>query len=135
MPRSTLPTDSETAILRVLWERGPSTVREVHEGLDGPDVGYTTVLKQMQIMLAKGLLERDESQRSHVYRAAVAREASEARALGDLRRRLFDGSTSQLVLRALSEAPASKDELLAIKATLDELLVERANERGRKGRK
>src|SRR5215831_10744789 len=126
MPRSTLPTDSETAILRVLWARGPSTVREVHEGLDDRDVGYTTVLKLMQIMLSKGLLARDDSQRSHVYRAAVAREASEAHMLGDLRRRLFGGSTSRLVLRALSEAPASKDELLAIQATLDELLTERS---------
>jgi BlaI family penicillinase repressor len=131
MPRSTLPTDSETAILGVLWKQGPCTVREVHETLEDRDVGYTTVLKLMQIMLGKGLLDRDESQRSHVYRAAVAREASEARALGDLRRRLFGGSTSQLVLRALSEAPASKDELLAIKATLDGLLVERAKERGK----
>jgi len=132
MPRSTLPTDSETAIFRVLWARGPSTVREVHEGLEGRAVGYTTVLKLMQIMLSKGLLARDESQRSHVYRAAVARETSEARALGDLRRRLFGGSTSQLVLRALSEAPASKDELLAIQATLAELLAERSRERGKK---
>jgi BlaI family transcriptional regulator, penicillinase repressor len=133
MPRSTLPTDSETAILRVLWARGPSTVRDVHDRLDDRDVGYTTVLKLMQIMLSKGLLARDESQRSHVYRAAVARGASEARALGDLRRRLFGGSTSQLVLRALSEAPASKEELLAIKATLDELLAERSKERKGRG--
>ncbi len=134
MPRSTLPTDSETAILRVLWARGPSTVRQVHEGLAERDVGYTTVLKLMQIMLSKGLLARDETERSHVYRAAVGREASEARVLGDLRRRLFGGSTSQLVLRALSEAPASKEELLAIQATLDELIAGRSNERG-KGRK
>ena len=119
--------------MRVLWARGPSTVREVHEGLEDREVGYTTVLKLMQIMLQKGLLARDESQRSHVYEAAVAREASEARALGDLRQRLFGGSTGQLVLRALSEAPASKDELLAIQATLDELLAARAKERG-KGR-
>lgn len=131
MPRSTLPTDSETAILRVLWERGPSTVREVHEALDDREVGYTTVLKLMQIMLNKGLLARDDSQRSHVYRSAVAREASEARAVGDLRRRLFGGSTSQLVLRALSEAPATQDELLSIKATLDGLLAARAKKRGR----
>ena len=66
MPRSTLPTDAETAILRVLWSRGPSTVREVHESLEQRDVGYTTVLKLMQIMLQKGLLGRDEAQRSHV---------------------------------------------------------------------
>jgi len=105
----------------------------VQEELEQRDVGYTTVLKLMQIMLSKGLLARDESQRSHIYRAAVAREASEARALGDLRERLFGGSTSQLVLRALSEAPASKDELLAIKATLDELLDERSKQRKGRG--
>ena len=133
MPRSTLPTDSETAILQVLWARGPSTVREVHESLEDRDVGYTTVLKLMQIMLQKGLLTRDESQRSHIYAAAVARAASEARALGDLRQRLFGGSTAQLVLRALSEAPASREELEAIQAKLDGLLAERAK-RQTKGR-
>jgi len=84
-------------------------------------------------MLQKGLLERDESQRSHVYRPGVERVASEARVLGDLRERLFGGSTSRLVLRALSEAPTSREELLAIKAKLDELLAERAKQRG-KGR-
>lgn len=108
-------------------------VHEVIEGLDDREVGYTTVLKLMQIMLNKGLLARDESQRSHVYRSAVTREASEARAVGDLRRRLFGGSTSQLVLRALSEAPATQDELLSIKATLDGLLAARSKKSG-KGR-
>jgi predicted transcriptional regulator len=131
MPRSTLPTDAETAILRVLWGRGPSTVREVHDALEQRDVGYTTVLKLMQIMLQKGLLARDEGQRSHVYQARVAREASEAQAVGALRERLFGGSTSQLVLRALSEAPASKAELEQIKATLEGLLAERSKSRGR----
>jgi predicted transcriptional regulator len=133
MPRSTLPTDAETAILRVLWSRGASTVREVHESLDDRDVGYTTVLKLMQIMLQKGLLTRDESERSHVYAANVAREASEAQALGNLRERLFGGSTSQLVLRALSEAPASREELEAFKERLDWLLAERTKRQG-KGR-
>jgi BlaI family transcriptional regulator, penicillinase repressor len=131
MPRSTLPTDAETAILGVLWRRGPSTVREVHESLEQRDVGYTTVLKLMQIMLQKGLLTRDESERSHVYAAAVAREASEARALGNLRERLFGGSTGQLVLRALSEAPATRQELEAIKAKLDGLLAERTKRQGK----
>ena len=87
----------------------------------------------MQIMLQKGLLTRDESERSHVYAANVAREASEAQALGNLRERLFGGSTSQLVLRALSEAPASLEELEAIKAKLDGLLAERTKRQG-KGR-
>lgn len=131
MPRSTLPTDSELAILQVLWARGPSTVREVHESLDDRDVGYTTVLKLMQIMLQKGLLVRDERQRSHVYSPAVAREASEARALGDLRQRLFGGSTAQLVLRALSDAPASRQELKEIQAKLDGLLAERVKRQRR----
>lgn len=133
MPRSTLPTDSETAILQVLWARGPSTVREVHESLDDRDVGYTTVLKLMQIMLQKGLLTRDESQRSHIYAAAVARAASEARALGDLRQRLFGGSTAQLVLRALSDSPASPEELEAIQAKLDGLLAERSKRQAKGG--
>lgn len=131
MPRSTLPTDAETAILRVLWSRGPSTVREVHDALEERDVGYTTVLKLMQIMLQKGLLTRDESERSHVYAARVARATSEAQALGNLRERLFGGSTSQLVLRALSEAPASQEELEAIKVKLDGLLAERKGPRGK----
>jgi len=133
VPRSTLPTDSETAILQVLWARGPSTVREVHESLDDRDVGYTTVLKLMQIMLQKGLLTRDESQRSHIYAAAVARAASEARALGDLRQRLFGGSTAQLVLRALSDSPASPEELEAIQAKLDGLLAERSKRQAKGG--
>ncbi len=133
MPRSTLPTDAETAILRVLWARGPSTVREVHESLDERGVGYTTVLKLMQIMLQKELVERNESQRSHIYRARVEREASEERALGDLRERLFGGSTSQLVLRALSSAPASRQELEEIKNKLDGLIAERSKRPG-KGR-
>lgn len=126
MAKQPLPTGAETALLQVLWARGPSTVRDVLEALDDRNVGYTTVLKLMQIMLQKGLVERDESQRSHVYWAAVARDVSEKHALEDLRKRLFGGSTTQLVLRALSDAPASQEELLAIKTRLEGLLTERA---------
>ena len=108
-PRSgDLPTGSELEILNVLWDRGPSTVREVfHQIARARDVGYSTVLKLMQIMYGKGLLERDESSRSHVYEPVVSRERTQRGMVGDLIERAFAGSTSQLVLRALSAKPAS----------------------------
>lgn len=120
------PTDAETEILAVLWDRGPSTVREVHEVL-GParGVGYTTVLKLLQIMADKGWVERDASQRSHVYAPAVAREEMQSRLVGDFVERVFAGSTSQLVVRALSGKPASDEEIAEIRRMLDELEGER----------
>lgn len=116
------PTDAETEILAVLWERGPSTVRAVHEVL-GParGVGYTTVLKLLQIMADKGLVERDASQRSHVYAPAVAREDMQQRLVGDFIDRVFAGSTGQLVVRALSGKPTSAKEIAEIRRMLDEL--------------
>ena len=117
MPKSPpLPTDSELEILRVLWARGPSTVREVHTAL-GPrrDTGYTGVLKLMQIMLDKRLVERDDSARSHVYRAAVERERTEQRLIADFAERAFGGSAAGLALRALSTTPATPEELRAIR--------------------
>jgi predicted transcriptional regulator len=117
-----LPTDAELSILAVLWRLGPSTVREVHEALKPvQDTGYTTVLKLMQIMAQKGLVERDESQRSHVYRAATAEEQTQRRLLGDLMEKAFSGSASQLVMRALSVKQASQKELAEIRALLDSL--------------
>ena len=120
------PTDAELAILRVLWERGPSTVREVHEVLnkDEQGSGYTTVLKLMQLMAQKGLLLRDESQRSHVYRAASAETQTQGRLVGDLMERAFAGSAAQLVQRALSVKRSSPEELAEIRALLDELSKE-----------
>lgn len=115
------PTEAETAILAVLWARGPSTVRDVHEALADRGTGYTTVLKLMQIMAHKGLLQRDESRRSHVYAPAVEQGAMQRRWLDELRDRGFSGSTSALVLGALSSKRASPQELAEIRALLDEL--------------
>lgn len=113
------PTEAETEILSVLWARGPSTVRQVHEALSERGTGYTTVLKLMQIMAHKGLLLRDESRRSHVYRPAVERVAMQRRWVDELLDRAFGGSTSALVLRALSNKRASSAELAEIRAMLD----------------
>ena len=109
------PTDAELAILRVLWSRGPSTVRQVHEALSRErETGYTTVLKFMQIMTEKGLVERDESERTHVYQARLT-------LVDNLLEKAFGGSASQLVIRALAAKPASADELAQIRRLLDEL--------------
>ena len=119
---TTRPTTTELAILNVLWERGPSTVRQVHDGL--PETmrrGYTTTLKLMQIMADKGLLERDESRRSHIYTARRSQTATQGLLVGDLARRAFGGSTADLVMRALSEQPATAEELAEIRALLDRL--------------
>jgi len=116
------PTDAELAILRVLWSRGPSTVRQVHEALSRErETGYTTVLKLMQIMTEKGLVERDESERTHVYQARFTQEATQQRLVSDLFDKAFGGSASQLVMRALAAKPASADELAQIRRLLDEL--------------
>lgn len=117
------PTEGELDILRVLWDQGACTVREVHERLykDG-SVGYTTVLKLMQIMHAKGLVVRDDAQRAHVYRAAVSKQRTQKRFLSEMVARLFNGSPSQLVLHALGETPrASKEELKRIRELLDRI--------------
>ena len=118
----TRPTDAELAILQVLWSRGPSTVRQVHEALSRDrETGYTTVLKLMQIMTEKGLVERDESERTHVYQARFTQEATQQRLVSDLLDKAFGGSASQLVMRALAAKPASADELAQIRRLLDEL--------------
>lgn len=114
------------AILSLLWESGPSTVRQVHEALGrARGTGYTTFLKLMQIMHDKGLVERDTSQRSHVYRARVKRNALQRRLVGELAHKAFAGSTSQLILRALSSRRASTDELDEIRQMLDALEAEK----------
>ncbi len=122
MAKQTLPTDAELAILGVLWRRGPSTVREVHDALSPTQgTGYTTVLKLMQLMAQKGLVVRDESQRSHVYRPASAEAQTQRRLVGDLMEKAFSGSAAQLVMRALSVKRASQGELEEIQRMLDEL--------------
>src|ERR1700730_10630353 len=96
------PTSGELEILRVLWNRGPSTVRGVHEALRERRVGYTTVLKLLQIMTEKGLVKRDESQRAHVYQARIPQEQTQTQLVGDLVDRAFGGSPGRLVMQALS---------------------------------
>ena len=129
MPRKPThrPTDAELAILRVLWRRGPSTVRQVQEELPPTPgsrprrAGYTTVLKLLQIMTDKRLVERDESQRAHVYRAHDSKQATQRHLVGDLLDRAFGGSAAQLVLQALSARPASSREMREIRRVLDDM--------------
>ena len=114
------PTDAELAILRVLWERGPSTVRQVHEvlGRERP-AGYTTALKLLQIMAEKGLVTRDERERTHVYHARAGEEQTQRQLVRDLLDRAFGGSSSKLVMQALAARRASAEELGEIRRLLD----------------
>jgi len=115
------PTDGELAILRVLWDRGPSTVRQIHDVLSGEkDLGYTSVLKLLQVMTDKELVERDAAERSHVYRAAQSAERTREHLVVDLLDRAFGGSAAKLVMQALSNRKATREELTAIRALLDQ---------------
>lgn len=123
------PTDAELAILRVLWQRGASTVREVHATLardGGP--GYTTVLKLLQIMHDKGLVSRDASARAHVYTPSYSAETTQQQLVGDLLDRAFGGSPGRLVMQALSSRPASEGELRQIRDLLDAMEKENRDE-------
>jgi predicted transcriptional regulator len=114
------PTPAELEIMQVLWRRGPSTVREVHEALrDQHPVGYTTILKLLQIMVEKGIAERDESTRTHVYRAAISEERTKRRLVAELVDRAFDGSAADLIMQALSARRVSPDELRQIRDLID----------------
>lgn len=114
------PTDAELEILTALWSRGPCTVREVHEAISRrKSTQYTTVLKQMQVMAEKGLLRRNEEQRSHVYEASQSREWTQRQLAGDLLERAFEGSARSLLLGALSARRASKQELAELRKLLD----------------
>jgi BlaI family transcriptional regulator, penicillinase repressor len=114
------PTDGELAILRVLWERGPSTVREVHSELNRTrTTGYTTVLKLMQIMARKGLVERDEGERTHVYRATIGEAQTQKHLMKDLLERAFGGSARKLIVAALSTQKASSAEMNEIRDMID----------------
>jgi BlaI family transcriptional regulator, penicillinase repressor len=116
------PTEAELEILQVLWQQGACTVRDVHEVLHRRDgTGYTTALKMLQIMHDKGLVERDERQRAHVYSAAVSKERTQRKFLSDILQRVFDGSPSRLVLQALGDHKASREELHEIRALLNRL--------------
>lgn len=116
------PTDSELQILAVLWDLGPCTVRQVHAEISGRrDVGYTTVLKLMQIMLDKGLLLRDDSERSHVYRPAAPRSKTQRRLARDLIDAAFSGSSKSLVIEALGARRPSAEELADLRQLIDDM--------------
>ena len=120
-PSPQKPTASELEILRVLWTRGPSTVREVHEALsEKKSLGYTTVLKLLQIMTTKGTVRRNEMQRAHVYEACLPAEQTKRQFAGDMLQRVFEGSASQLMMHALAGNRASREEIEEIRRLLDE---------------
>jgi predicted transcriptional regulator len=115
------PTASELEILRVLWARGPSTVREVHESLsEQKSLGYTTVLKLLQIMTAKGTVRRNKDQRAHVYEACQPAMETKRQLVGDVLQRVFEGSASELMIHALEGRRTSKKELEELRRLLDE---------------
>jgi predicted transcriptional regulator len=117
------PTDGELAILQALWRAGPSTVKEVQEQME-EGTGYTTVLKLLQIMTEKGLVRRDESQRAHVYEAAVSESATQEQLVTVLLKKAFGGSTSKLVMQALASKKASSEELAEIRRLINKLSKE-----------
>ncbi|MGB2866628.1 MAG: BlaI/MecI/CopY family transcriptional regulator [Sedimentisphaerales bacterium] len=119
--KSSRPTDRELTILRILWDNGPSTVRDVNEAMnEDQNTGYTTTLKLMQIMAEKGLVLRDESQFKHIYKPAITEEKTQNQIVGDLLDRAFSGSAEKLVMRALSAKKVSAKELASIRTMLDE---------------
>jgi len=121
-PKSKGPTEGELAILRVLWDRGASTVRDVHDALKKKnDTGYTTTLKQLQLMAEKGLVERDESRRSHLYEARLREEKAQRQIVLRMLDHAFGGSAQKLVMQALSAKRATAEELAQVRKLLDEL--------------
>jgi BlaI family transcriptional regulator, penicillinase repressor len=113
------PTESELELLGILWDRGQATVRDLYDAVNAQrPVVYTGVLKLLQIMTDKGLVKRDESERAHVYSAAIAREDTERQFMQELSKRFFAGSAAQMALRALEMEPASEEELDEIRKLL-----------------
>ncbi|HET7369851.1 MAG TPA: BlaI/MecI/CopY family transcriptional regulator [Gammaproteobacteria bacterium] len=116
------PTRAELSLLQVLWRRGPSTVREVHEALPERDTGYTTVLKLLQIMHDKGLVARDESQRAHVYEAASSRCQTQRQMLHDFLDNVYEGSATRLAMQALDEAKSvDEHDVARLRRSLEQL--------------
>ena len=125
---ATKPTEAELEILHVLWDMGPATVRRVHEHLaESKQAQYTTTLKQLQVMAAKGLVERDESERSHVYRAAIARQQVQREMATHILHRVFGGSAQGMLLEMLGAKRSSKKDLAELRQILED------HEKGRKG--
>jgi predicted transcriptional regulator len=133
MTLPSLPTDSELEILRVLWDRQPCAVRDVHEAIvgEGRPIAYTTVLKQLQIMTEKGLVRRDVTNRAHLYHAATPRPQTQKQLVDDLVQRAFGGAAAELVMHALAGRKSSPAELDEIRQLLDQLEHTQKN----KGRK
>ena len=129
MSRMTVPrpTDAELSILRILWDRGPSTVRQVHDELarERPAAVYTTALKLLQIMIEKGLVDRDERDRTHIYRARLSEETTQRQLVRDLLDRAFGGSAGKLVMQALATKRASAEELRDIRKAIDSARIDR----------
>ncbi len=122
-----MPTDAELSVLRLLWSKGPSTVRQLHDALSKErDLGYTTVLKAVQVMKEKGLVDRDDSERSHIYRAAVEEGETKGQLVSDLMAKAFAGSASDLLVHVLKAGQTNPAELDAIQELID---------RARRGRK
>src|SRR3954463_5217389 len=121
MTKPPRPTDTELTILRILWARGASTVRQVHEALarERPAAAYTTALKMLQIMAQKGLVRRDEADRTHVYQARLTEEQTQRQLVRDLVDRAFGGSASKLVMQALSARRAPPEELGEIRKLIE----------------
>ncbi|WAC40423.1 BlaI/MecI/CopY family transcriptional regulator [Pedobacter sp. SL55] len=115
------PTEGEMEILQVLWAKGNCTVREVHEALDKKDSGYTTTLKLMQIMHEKGLVDRDTSSKTHIYSALINQETTQQHLVKKMIDNVFNGSAARLVMQALGNKSASKEEIDLIKDYLDKL--------------
>ena len=121
-PKVSGPTEKELDILAILWQQGPSTVRQINEEMNKQQrTGYTTTLKLMQIMTDKGLLIRDDSKFQHIFTPAVTEEKTQNQVVGDLLEKVFAGSAEKLVMRALSAKKVSPDELARIKKMLDEM--------------
>lgn len=115
------PTESELEILQVLWQKGLCTVRDVHETLGKKDAGYTTTLKLMQIMHEKGLVERDTTAKTHIYKALLNQEKTQQQLVNKMIDNVFNGSAARLVMQALGNQSASKEEIDLIKEYLDKL--------------
>ena len=121
-PASSQPTDVELQILRVIWDRGPCGVGEIHENLHhAKGTNYSTTVKMLSVMLAKGLVKRNESQRPHIYRAVWTRERTGKSLLKDLTNKVYAGSVSSLVLQALSSSKASEEDIEQIRTILDQM--------------